>query len=226
MKLTYAIGDIHGQRSLFEQMLELIATDAAGEEHRIITLGDYCDRGPDSKGVYDILMARPDIIALRGNHEDLLLKAIRGRFHEVETFIYNGGDTTLASFGVSQAGEIPLSYIRWIRESTRLYFEDERRAFVHAGVGHRQPDLSKQPEDWLLWIRDPFLSHRQPFFKYIVHGHTHSHSNKTDPSKPEVLHNRCNLDTGAFFTGLLTAAVFDDSQDKPIKLLTAGTPRG
>lgn len=217
---TYAIGDVHGHRLLLERMLEKIATHAGDREHRIIALGDYCDRGPDSKGVYDILMARPEIITLRGNHEDLLLRAVDGRFGEVNDFMSNGGDTTLLSFGVPGPSMIPEEYITWIKKNTRLYFEDEQRIYVHAGVGRINEPMDKQQEMWLLWIREPFLTEQRKFAKYVVHGHTPVHSRKADPSKPEVLGNRCNLDTGAFHTGILTAGVFDDTQEKPLELIT------
>jgi serine/threonine protein phosphatase 1 len=218
--LTIAFADIHGRRDLLEKMLSTISAYVGTREHQIIALGDYVDRGPDSKGVLDLLMTRPDIIKLRGNHEGMMLAAQQGRFSEVRHFVDNGGGATCKSFGVVAPHTIPEEYFDWIRENTKLYHEDARRVYVHAGVGWREPDMSKQPEQWLLWIRDEFLLRTEPFFKYIVHGHTPSHSRKPHIDQPEVLSNRCNLDTGAYFTGVLTAAVFDDSQDMPLELLT------
>jgi serine/threonine protein phosphatase 1 len=201
-------------------MLDRIAEYAGDRPHTIIALGDYVDRGPDSKGVLDILRARPDIIKLMGNHEDMMLTAQGGRFSEVRHFIDNGGGATCKSFGVQGPHNIPAEYFDWIRQETKLYHEDSRRVFVHAGVGWREPDMSKQPQMWLLWIREGFLERQQPFFKYIVHGHTPVHGGKPDMEKPEVRENRCNLDTGAYFTGVLTAGVFDDTQDQPLELIS------
>ncbi|RYF09062.1 MAG: serine/threonine protein phosphatase [Oxalobacteraceae bacterium] len=219
--LTIAFADVHGRSDLLQGLLKGIAEYVGDREHQIISLGDYVDRGPDSKGVLDILMSRPDIINLRGNHEAMMLEAKVGGFSEVRHFIGNGGDATCASFGVQSPRDIPQEYFDWILSNTRLYHEDARRVFVHAGVGWREPDMTKQPEMWLLWIREGFLERTQPFFKYIVHGHTPYHDRKPDPEKPEILSNRCNLDTAAFFTGILTAAVFDDTQDMPIGFLQA-----
>lgn len=217
--LTIAFADLHGRRDLLEKMLSTIATYVGTKEHTIISLGDYVDRGPDSKGVLDLLMTRPDIVKLRGNHEEMMLKAQDGRFSEVRHFVDNGGGATCKSFNVEGPSQIPKKYFNWIRENTKLYHEDARRVFVHAGVGWRHPDMSKQPEDWLLWIREGFLERTDPFFKYIVHGHTPRHGGKLEIDQPEVRSNRCNLDTGAYATGVLTGAVFDDTQDMPVELL-------
>jgi serine/threonine protein phosphatase 1 len=216
--LTYAIGDIHGSSMLLLIMLERIKDHADGREHRIITLGDYCDRGPDSKTVYDILMARPDIITLRGNHEEMFLAASDGRFGEVNHFMSNGGDATCKSFGVKGPHQVPQKYLDWIENNTRYWFEDELRVYVHAGVNWNIPEMEKQNRLHLTWMREPFLSHTEPMFKYIVHGHTHTHPRKL-MAQAEVLENRCNLDTGAYYTGIMTCAVFDSTQAKPIDLL-------
>ena len=215
---TYTIGDIHGCLPQLEALLKAIDEDANGRPHQIITLGDYMDRGPNSKGVLDLLMTRPDIVRLRGNHEVMFMEAVSGGYSELNFFCTHGGRQTMASFGVEHPQEIEYRYKAFIRE-TKMYHEDARRIYVHAGISHRQPDMAKQNPDHLLWIREGFLDVNTPFPKYVVHGHT-----PQDTGEPDIRNNRTNCDSGCFFTGNLTAAVFDDSQDKPIGTLIARGP--
>lgn len=233
---TYAIGDIHGNRVQFEAMLRAIEIHAAGRPHRIITVGDYCDRGPDSKGAYDILMGRLDIVALRGNHEQMFLEAHRGGRSDVFHWCRNGGVTTLISFGLEQADDVPRdpglwngripywveatraapkAYMEWI-DSLPLYVEDEHRVFVHAGLQPGISDMSRMTEETFLWIRDPFLRHEGPFHKYVVHGHTPQVS-----GHPEIRPNRINLDTCCFGTGILCCAIFGPDEPGAIGLMFA-----
>lgn len=223
--LTYAIGDIHGHKDRLVRLLDKIDAHARGREHRIITLGDYIDRGPDSKGVLDVLMARPDIVRLRGNHEQMLLDAVYLPAIEDEmNWLTHGGHATLKSFGIEErhprvTRKVPESYLHFLVKDLVLSFEDERRWFVHAGVHPETRSLDEANPFDILWIRETFLRHHGRFPKYVVHGHT------TVPGgKPDIRHNRVNLDTHCYATGVLTAAVFDDSQDEPIDILQ--TARG
>ncbi|RYD66784.1 MAG: serine/threonine protein phosphatase [Verrucomicrobiaceae bacterium] len=222
MLLTYAMGDIHGSEELLLMMLRLISEHSRGRRHQIITLGDYCDRGPHSKGVFDILRARRDIKKLRGNHEEMLLTAYRNPmdYTAQQHFVGNGGDKTLASYEVARAADLPDDLIEWLINETHFYHEDDLRVFVHAGVSWREPDMTKQRQDVMQWIREGFLDHHQPFFKHIVHGHTPQWSGKPHPEKPELRTNRTNLDTAAYYTGILTCGVFDDTVAEPLEILT------
>lgn len=221
--LTFAIGDVHGCAYEFETMINEIAKYADGREYRVITLGDYIDRGPNSKLVLDILMAFPEFIKLRGNHEGMLLDAAAGDQGAYVDFLYNGGMETYRSFGVEYGddipdkyidGDIPAKYIDLLRYQTRFYFEDDLRVFVHAGIDPYFPDMTRQREFTMTWVREPFLEMNAPFFKYVVHGHT-----PLDNGKPDIRHNRCNLDTYCFAGGPLTCGVFDDTQAKPIDII-------
>lgn len=216
--LTYAIGDIHGCIEQLRALLDAIESHAAGRPHTIITLGDYMDRGPRSKDVLDLLMTRPEIINLRGNHEVMFMEAVRGGYSELDFFHTHGGRQTIASFGVEHPRDVEYRYKAFVRE-TKLYHEDARRIFVHAGISRREPDMTKQNPDIMLWIREGFLDVTTPFSKYVVHGHT-----PQDTGRPDIRFNRANADTGCFFTGCLTALVFDDSQDKPIDAITVSGP--
>jgi serine/threonine protein phosphatase 1 len=213
---AYAIGDVHGCLEQLQRLVDLCEQDAASEKSTLIFVGDYIDRGPDSRGVIEFLMTlqkwSPDeIICLRGNHEDLLLAALEGEDAELN-WLSNGADTTLHSYRASQAIDLPLPHIDWVR-SLPLFHDDGRRLFVHAGV-HPDRPLNQQRSRDLLWIREPFLSSDQDFGRLIVHGHTPLKS-----GVPDLKSNRLNLDTGAVYGRALTAAVFADHPAAPLKFI-------
>lgn len=211
----YAVGDIHGRLDLLDQMLRMIRLDnderPPAERCTLIFLGDYIDRGADSRGVIGRLLAGlPDgfeCICLKGNHEEMLLQGIA----EPATMYFwmtNGGAETLASYGVatavrspadlarSLAGAIPETHLAFLRR-LRLSVSFGDYFFVHAGV-RPGTALDKQAEEDCLFIREPFLSHRGAFGKIVVHGHT-------PVREPDIRPNRIGIDTGCFFTGRLTA---------------------
>jgi serine/threonine protein phosphatase 1 len=214
--LTYAIGDIHGCRKHLELLLAKIEAHAAGRPHQIITCGDYVDRGPDSKGVLDLLISRPDIIQIMGNHEEMLLEARDGGWGDRAHWMKHGGAQTCASFGVESALGIPAKYIDYLRNGLKLYHEDEHRVFVHAGISPSRPNMETQPRFVMLWVRDEFLMLQDKFFKYVVHGHTP----RVD-GMPDILHNRANIDTMCFSTGHLTCVAFDRNPGPPIGFMIA-----
>jgi serine/threonine protein phosphatase 1 len=217
MTRTYVIGDIHGCYREFERLLNLCSDHAEGRPARLITLGDYVDRGPDSFGVVQLIRYRLaeeypvflSIINLKGNHEDMMVQAVLGgelsdKQHWVSS--NNGGDATVESYPNK---EILLDDAKWLAALPTSY-EDELRYYVHAGVRPRIP-LKEQKEVDKLWIRNLFLQHKAPHEKYVVHGHT-------PVRRPDVRANRINIDTGLVFGGRLTAAVFDDSQAEAVDL--------
>lgn len=209
---TYTIGDIHGCLAKLIALVKLCRTDAGKHRQKFVFLGDYIDRGPDSKGVIDYLMTlqqdRPeDVVCLMGNHEDMLLAALDAEEWE-ENWLRNGGIHTLSSYGVTAARDLPKSHIDWIRQLPK-FNDDGLRFFVHAGVRPHQP-LDSQDEYDLLCIREPFLSSTKDFGRLIVHGHTPLRS-----GRPESRPNRLNLDTAAVYGGPLTAAVFGCDSTSP-----------
>ncbi|QFU17007.1 metallophosphoesterase family protein [Microvirga thermotolerans] len=214
--LTYAIGDIHGRHDLLERLLEKIRDHAGGRPHRLVLLGDYIDRGPDSAGVVETVRAlqagAPDrVVPLMGNHEAMLLTALRHPA-ALEGWLLNGGIATLASYRVTDPHRIPAGVRAWLGTLPTSY-EDEWRVFVHAGLMPGRP-LSDQTEMDKIWIREPFLAADYDFGKHVVHGHTPLRS--TDP---EILRHRTNLDTAAVFGGALTAGVFEDGRGAPCAVL-------
>jgi serine/threonine protein phosphatase 1 len=212
MILTYAIGDVHGCMDKLAELVRRCDNDAAGRSMRYVFLGDYVDRGPDSRSAVQFLMdlqrSRADRdIFLKGNHEDLMVAAADSDFFE-ERWLANGGVQTLESYGLNSADQLPEDHVNWLRRLP-LSFDDGRRFFVHAGV-HPDRPLDRQDEDDLLWIRKPFLSSEKDYGRLIVHGHT-----PLGNEQPDLRANRLNLDTGAVFGGPLTAAVFEPDETGP-----------
>ena len=219
-RLVYAVGDVHGYARQLDSLLDAIAADAAasapGELPLIVFIGDYVDRGPDSRGVVDRILAleadgRFEVVALKGNHEDALLRFLAEPGY-APAWIANWGQTTLRSYGVEppsafddRACEVAQARFRGDFPPTHRAFLDRLRLtltvgdylFVHAGV---RPDvaLEAQADRDLIWIRYDFLQSDADFGKVVVHGHTPSET-------PEVRRNRINVDTGVYFTGVLTA---------------------
>jgi serine/threonine protein phosphatase 1 len=216
----YAIGDIHGRLDLLDRLLRMIRLDSEEREplarQTIIFLGDYIDRGPDSRAVIDRLLTGVpggfECIHLKGNHEDILLRSLTDP-GMLPMWMGNGGTETLLSYGVLNM-ESPATALKpqYLGSALEKALPDRHLAFfqglalsagfgdyhfVHAGVKPGVP-LAKQAEYDCLYIREPFLSHRGSFGKVIVHGHT-------PVAEPEVRANRIGIDTGGFFTGHLTA---------------------
>ena len=217
MPRTYAIGDIHGCRDKLERLVARCRLDAKDEPATFVFLGDFIDRGPDSRGVVEYLIdcqaRRPgETICLCGNHEDLALNAIDDPRQIVQWVVHNGGDKALCSYGVATPSELPAEHVAWLR-ALPTHHDDGRRFFVHAGVNPNRP-LDSQDRHDLLWIREPFLSDTRDFGRFIVHGHT-----PLSTGLPDLRPNRVNLDTAAVLGGPLTAAIFEDGTVRPIGFL-------
>jgi len=195
----FAVGDIHGCYEALCRLLERIPI--AWGRDRLVFLGDYIDRGPDSFEVVEHLIAlgrrHPDVVFLKGNHEAMLLEYLEGR--DRLTYLYNGGRQTLESYlrrAPAAAGPpVPEEHRRFF-ESLRLFYETEDYLFVHAGMRHGLP-LARQRAEDLLWIREEFLSERRPFGKRVVFGHTPF-------EEPLVEDNKIGIDTGAVYGNKLT----------------------
>jgi serine/threonine protein phosphatase 1 len=214
--ITFVIGDIHGCFDKFLRLMFVCSAFESGQDIKFVLLGDYIDRGPQSREVIDSLMKRQTdpghhLICLRGNHEELLIRAAdKGRSdRDLMTWWRNGGEQTLASYGVGDPSDLPAEHLDWMR-GLPLHTRDHHRIFVHAGI---KPGiaLSSQSEQDLLWIREPFLSSEEDHGAFVVHGHT-----PTPSRKPDLQPNRLNIDTGACYGGPLTAAAFSDELIAPL----------
>jgi serine/threonine protein phosphatase 1 len=221
--VLYAVGDIHGERDLLE---ELLASLPLRSEDRFVFIGDYIDRGPDSKGVVDLLIdfsrQRPCTFLL-GNHESMFLDFIGWRGEEYfggDAFLVNGGDRTLASYGYFDCDD-PEPESFELPKQHRDFFEDARLAhldgdylFVHAGIGR---DLMGESEveyalrrahvEDLLWDRaSAELPHELGVT--IVYGHTPGPAFEVRWNLPFSI----GIDTGAVYGGRLTALRIPDEK--------------
>jgi len=221
--VIYAIGDIHGRLDLLSELHERILADAEGRhaaKRRLIYLGDYVSRGPESRAVVERVRSwKPggfSCVMLRGNHEELLLRYLDGDLSAGRHWFDFGGLETLAAYGVRSHGgyndgdledlrrrfdaALPAAhrdFFRGLQVSHRVghYF------FVHGGV---RPGiaLEDQRAQDCIWIRGEFLSSDAEHGAIVVHGHSISEA-------PELLNNRIGIDTGAYRSGVLTCLVLD-----------------
>jgi serine/threonine protein phosphatase 1 len=226
-RAVYAVGDVHGRLDLLDRLLDRIAADAAAHpadaSRCLVMLGDYIDRGADSRGVVERLLGGVlpelaptlDRVDLMGNHEEAMLDFLDGR-SDGQDWLGYGGLETLMSYGVplkslprtpeasdrlreDLAQAVPDAHIDFMRACALSHVEGGY-AFVHAGVRPGLP-LERQDQRDLLWIRDEFLRSRSPLPGWVVvHGHTIC-------DMPQDAGHRINLDTGAFVSGRLTALV-------------------
>ena len=199
MNKIFAIGDIHGCADKLKALMKEIPVDYANDT--LVFIGDYIDRGPDSFEVVDYLVdlkkEHPDIVFLKGNHEDMLQKYLEGtdRF----TYLFNGGQKTLDSYlnrtNKSEFSPIPSDHLEFY-QSLVLHYETEDYLFVHAGLREKIP-LKKQNPQELLWIREDFIDSKFDFGKRVIFGHTPF-------AEPLLLSNKIGIDTGAVYGNRLT----------------------
>jgi len=217
---VYAIGDIHGCADLLSRARDFVATEAASgpERQYLVFMGDYVDRGPDSKGVIDQLIEGvPGVLSvcLRGNHDQAMLNFLSdpGYLQKWKAF---GGGETLRSYGVrppdgnddesliktqdALTEALPPEHAAFL-ENLPYYVKIGRYWFVHAGFRPGMPVARQHRED-MLWIREDFLSARSDFGGAVVYGHTPG-------PVPVVTPDRIGIDTGAYASGKLTLAVFE-----------------
>lgn len=226
-RLVYAVGDIHGRRDLLDLLIARIGDDFTRSGHSrcvLVFLGDYIDRGKDSRGVIDAILALSgrrgyQIVTLMGNHEQVLLNFLDDPLVG-PNWVAHGGADTLVSYNVTPpspaaetpdwdrarlelAGALPPAHLRFMK-SLALSHTLGDYFFSHAGA---RPGvaLNKQQNRDLLWIRNEFLESRDRFDKVVIHGHT--------PAKEPLLsYGRIGIDTGAYFTGRLTAVRLVDTE--------------
>lgn len=223
--VIYAIGDIHGRLDLLHSIHRRIADDAArrtASRRQVVYLGDYVSRGPDSAGVVDRvrewLPEGFERIALKGNHEDLLLRFLAGEIDTGRHWLDYGGLETMSAYGVAiadrkarddasvialgedLAARIPASHLEFFRGLQTRHRSGDY-FFVHGGVRPGVP-LDEQSDRDCLWIRGTFLDSDADHGAMVVHGHCIS-------EQPEIRRNRIGIDTGAYRSGVLTCLVLD-----------------
>jgi len=219
---AYAVGDVHGRLDLLEAILAKIEQDIArrpAKHHLLVMLGDLIDRGPDSRGVVERMRTyRHEAIKpyfLAGNHEEVLLRILKGERDILANWLKFGGAECLKSYGcdpkqfdlknerealLTVAGAIPQEHSKFLAGfADSIRFGDY--LFVHAGI-RPGVDLSQQTQVDLRWIRSPFLEDNADHGAVVVHGHS------IHPVVEERS-NRIGIDTGAYRTGVLTALALE-----------------
>ncbi|MGK6323671.1 metallophosphoesterase family protein [Sphingomonas sp. DT-51] len=223
---VYAIGDLHGRFDLFRAMMLAIERDHAARVPavtRIVLLGDIIDRGAESarlvRGCMRLSQRNPRFTVLKGNHEEMMVHALRGDLWAYRAWLDFGGRETLISWGASSALTDNMPGFQELRAAALLVGRDvidwlarlpltlrhNGHLFVHAGI---RPDVALErqvPRD-LLWIGEEFLGAEEDYGVTVVHGHTIAEEG------PEVRGNRVGLDTGAYRTGRLTAMGLERSE--------------
>ncbi len=198
----YVIGDIHGCLAPLKRLLESLEPDL--HQDRLLFVGDYIDRGPDSRGVVDYILSlkarypAENIICLKGNHEAMFLDFLAGKDRPL--FLFNGGLSTLQDYWGEEWENLPelrlpLDHDRFYRE-LRPYYATEDYIFVHGGLRPGVP-LEEQADEDLFWIRGEFIASPDDFGRLVIFGHT--------PFKqPLILPNKIGIDTGLVYGNFLT----------------------
>ena len=209
----YVIGDIHG---CADEVRRLIDELPLAQGDRVVFLGDYIDRGPDSRSVVSFLLslerdlAGIEFVFLKGNHEDMLLSYLGLSGQHGDMFLVNGGKATLASYGVGP-GNLAARHVLSVIPPDHLKFYEQLKNYqlldsflcVHAGV-HPQKTLAEQSAEEFLWIRDAFIyrPHALPFT--VIFGHTPQSAVLYD------LPYKVGLDTGLVYGNMLTCLELDE----------------
>jgi serine/threonine protein phosphatase 1 len=223
---SYAIGDIHGQLEKLQRAHDLIAADMAVHGAApVVHVGDLVDRGPDSRGVIDFLMAGQaggaDWVVLKGNHDRMFTGFLDREDHHDPRLVATlswlhprlGGGATLASYGVQNATDRPIAPVyaeavaavpaahRAFVDALPVLHRIGETLFVHAGI-RPGVTIDAQIEDDLVWIREPFLSDARDHGVLVLHGHT-------VVERATHYGNRVNIDTGAGYGGPVTAIAIE-----------------
>jgi serine/threonine protein phosphatase 1 len=203
---TIAIGDVHGCLAALETVLQAFQPRP---DDTIVTLGDYVDRGPDSRGAIDRLIALQEqcrLVPLLGNHDEMLLEICAGRLYLMEDWLVFGGDATVASYGGRVPEGVPAGHLAFL-QACRLYYETERHLFVHGNYWATLP-LDQQHSRVLLWES---LKLRQPgphcSGKLAIVGHTAQKSGEI----LDLGYLKC-IDTCCYGSGWLTALDVDSGR--------------
>jgi serine/threonine protein phosphatase 1 len=209
----YVIGDIHGCSEELRRLMERLPL-ARGDA--VIYLGDYIDRGPDSKGVVFYLLEfqrnfpEVDFVFLKGNHEDMFLSFLGLGGKHGDMFLVNGGRSTLESYGLASShpsseealAVIPPEHLTFYQNLASWHVTDSFLC-VHAGI-NPQKSLAQQTEEELLWIRNAFIYRSHPLPYTVLFGHT---------PQPAVFYDlpyKVGLDTGLVYGNMLTCLEVDE----------------
>jgi serine/threonine protein phosphatase 1 len=229
--IEYAIGDVHGYLDHLICALQMCSVDAAdkGMRARIHLLGDYVDRGPDSKGVIELLIDGPsedhvEWLPLRGNHDHVFAAVCHDPTHELSREWWeHGGQQTLISYGWNPLVHgMPSDVGSWVPKSHSDFLSSlplghvvGNRFYVHAGIRPGRSLIDQTDRD-LMWIRNEFLKYKGDFGVVVVHGHS------PEATNPQDYGNRIAMDGGCFYTGNLAISAFDPGVPEPRFMIAKG----
>lgn len=208
---TFVVGDIHGCADDIDCLLDAIAPARADT---VVFLGDYIDRGPASKAVIDRLLRLrhegPRCVFLKGNHEDMFLAFLGRSGLYGDAFLFNGGEATLRSYGLSAASGqttaelLPPDHLDFLL-ALELHYQEGEFFCVHGGLAPTRP-LDQQEVETMLWIRDEFISQPHPFPFTVLFGHTPQREVLLD------LPYKIGLDTGLVYWNKLSCLELRDQR--------------
>lgn len=210
---TIVIGDIHGCYNELRALVTTLKQKGEYDERtdKIVFLGDYIDRGKDSRKVIGFIKnlqkRNKNVIALMGNHEDMFLGYLKG---VDDSWTYNGHEATIESY----KGHLEHfnNDIEWIG-NLPLYHEDEHFIYVHAGVDVYKT-MEEQSKHTLLWVREPFIYNSDKYYKQVIFGHTPTLNLNFDSKPVYTVNDNLAIDTGCVFGGALTALIIEDGEVK------------
>ena len=234
---VYAIGDIHGHAEVLSRMHDTIEADLRDhpvDKATIVYIGDYIDRGPDSKGVIDQLVQRERVaphfehVFLFGNHENGIIDFLLGPDSQFNDWLKWGGVECVESYGVTfdrsesyhlQAERVaqelqealPKTHQEFLK-NLQLHHVVGDYLFVHAGIRPGVPLQKQNPVD-LFFTREPFMSHEGHHEYRVVHGHS-----PPDNKQIDIRPNRINVDTWLYNGGPLTCAVLEDTEVRVLQV--------
>lgn len=228
---TFVVGDIHGHVDPLRRLLGEIRPRAR-QGDSLVFIGDYIDRGPDSKGVIDLVIEQQSgawdgpVVTLKGNHEAYMMDVCSTRpTYTVESWLKSmGGDETVMSYTQGELNikkfmnVFPRSHLDWF-VALKSWHEDENGIYVHAGLrpGERPEEAD---EETLLWIREEFLTSDYAWDKVVVFGHTPQYDQPVGlvmdlerlPWRPLIRNEKIGVDTGIAYGGFLTAVILPDRE--------------
>ena len=205
----FALGDIHGCVDELAAMLKAIAP-ARGDT--VVFVGDYVDRGPSARDVIDLLneyrRGEAEYVFLKGNHEDMMLSFLGLPGHYGESFLFNGGASTLESYGVAEGDpesaleRLPPEHLGFLQSLATSYLHPPY-LFVHAGISPLR-QLEEQSVEDMLWIRQEFIFNPHQLGATVVFGHTPMRTVMID------LPYKLGIDTGLVYGGKLSCIEFNE----------------
>ena len=213
MSKCWVIPDVHGCIKTLSSLVGDLIKPMRSDE--IYFLGDYVDRGPDSKGVIDFIRnlqkEKYNVTALKGNHEDFMVELYEAEKQSKIPWLHNlgnrkhkawmdiGGKPTLASFGVQRISDIPYDYIEWMKNLT-YYVELEKFVLVHAGLNFKNEDPFEDKRA-MLWLRDYEIKPEKIRHRRIIHGHVPVNMELITLALSNSSYRFIDIDNGPYITG-------------------------